>query len=465
MNKLTRQELDDRLLDYLYDELEPSERSAFERALPDHPEIFAEVEAHRATRKAYAVLPREVAPPGLLANVLLEAEAEAKRRQARSEHVPWWEKVRRVLFQPTFAMAAAVLLVAGISYVSVTKNRLPGMEPAHDSQHIPPVAMSAPSASTPAASPSAAEPRRAEREGGDAGGVALGEARAEEKPAAAPTPPPPEVAQAEFYFEAKADPVDRKPDAAKPELAKKEAPRAAIIAPEPTKSKDVSRPTVEPQPTAANELAARDEGGRQGTAGGDRAGLTDGEGDDDRDRRPSNTGNVAPRAPTEEWVAPTSPAPLPDTERKKSEAEDVTVFDKVVDSPKRDEPAKPVDSPAKAPATKEAAPSGPPPREAERKVADVLVTRDEAKRGDDQPKPATLTPPAPNAEALWATYRKQDTAGAYADALRSIEALAKLEGESTRVKEARAALKTKLATPKPATTDRVPPDPPVQAPK
>ena len=456
MNKLTRQELDDRLLDYLYDELEPSERSAFERALLEHPEIAAEVEAHRATRKAYAVLPREVAPPGLLANVLREAEVEAKRRAAGAEQVSWWEKVRRVLFQPTFAMAAAVLLVAGVSYVSITKNRLPGMEPAHDSQHIPPVAMTAPS-------PVVAEGQGEER----ARGAAIAEAPGQELPAALATAAAPEVAQPER--ESKTDPAALDKSAlGKGDLGK--APPRPAVAPEATKTKYVDAPA----PKVAAEVADN-KGARQGTIGGD-SGLADGDGaadtlggvEDDFSRRPSNTGNVAPRAPAEAWVAPTTPAP--DDARKKSDAaEEATTFEKVAESPKREPPAKPVDSPAKAPATKDAAPSGPPPVEAERDVVDVLVTRnsrdEEAKREETNTKPATLTPPAPNAETLWSTYRKQDSAGAYADALRSIEALAKLEGESTRVKEARAQLKSKLATPKPATTDKVPPDPPVQAPK
>jgi anti-sigma factor RsiW len=49
---MTRQELEERLLDYLYDEMEPSQRTAFERSLPAHPEVMREVEAQGATRRA-----------------------------------------------------------------------------------------------------------------------------------------------------------------------------------------------------------------------------------------------------------------------------------------------------------------------------------------------------------------------------------------------------------------------------
>ena len=122
---MTRQELEERLLDYLYDELDASERAAFEQALPRHPEVEREVVAHRATRRAYQALPREAAPAGLLDRVLAEADQEAARRAKPDEVVAvekaapagpgFWERLRRLVFQPAFAMATVVLVVAAPS--------------------------------------------------------------------------------------------------------------------------------------------------------------------------------------------------------------------------------------------------------------------------------------------------------------------------------------------------------------
>ncbi len=79
MRTLTEQELEERLLDYLYDELPADERVAFEASVVAYPALQAELEAHRRTRAAVSGLTPAPAPAGpgwdaTLAAILVEAE-------------------------------------------------------------------------------------------------------------------------------------------------------------------------------------------------------------------------------------------------------------------------------------------------------------------------------------------------------------------------------------------------------
>jgi hypothetical protein len=196
------QELEDRLLDYLYDELEADEKAAFEAALPAHPDLVAEVEAHRGTRVAMAALPHTLAAPALpdggLAALMAEAENHARnvaqpssaaevRPAAAATPVSLVQKqsepqsssgdslfarigkaLHAALMTPAFATAAVALLVTGVAVVMARRGDLPGADRSAEGQQISAVAPvevapSSPSTATIAATPApAAEPAAAE---------------------------------------------------------------------------------------------------------------------------------------------------------------------------------------------------------------------------------------------------------------------------------------------------------------
>lgn len=491
---MTRQELEDRLLDYLYDELEPSERSAFERALPAHPEVLREVAAHRATRKAYQALPRATMPAGLLDTVLAEADAEAARRSSQEapapapvlaptpaaapsvkrsdEPVSFWERVRRVLFQPTFAMAMVVLVVAGVSLVATRKGELPGMPAANDAQSLP----APPPVTVARSEPTAAKLEERDRAAALEAAGALAVADEKQAVVAAPALDPAPKPEAEPAARGGGAPAVReaKNDLAGQGAVTKNAPEAEEIGgADGTVAAGVRVNEPPPRPITGDSKVVLD-------------GLTFGErtnqpGDDRRDRnvpddavrRPAEAppGDLARESP----AGPTAPT-TPKTESAADEHEDFadkrpanekgkTGPAKVAEERGSDEPkpdaykdVKPTEpKPADAPA---------PSREVTRTDGGRVATIDDDATERKKAEPS-FTPPAPTPAAVWQTYQQQLAAGAYADAQRSIEQLAKLEGETPRVREARAELSRRRAqtpTPPPA-ANRVPPDPPVQPPK
>lgn len=481
---MTRQELEERLLDYLYDELDERERAAFERALPQHPEVEREVAAHRTTRRAYAALPREAAPAGLLDGVLAEAEREAARRteaaaparageRGASGAPSFWERVRRVLFQPAFAMAMVVLVVAGVSLVATRKGELPGMGPASEAQHLPPVAVHE-------EPPHAAEPRVA--------ATPTATPEVAEQPASAVSIADRTRAGAKDDSE---DESGREP--ANELAADRPAKKLDAPASEPaTFALRTGNGATGPSPVAGAN-ADRGSGGKaKGTADAAPKDLLakvgDMEGDLDRPSEDEAPAGASP-APTREDAAggegkPAEAPPAPGVPATNDGLRDTAV---VTDSgstdkrtgEKRVAPAS--KTPAPEPTTPSEAeerqvPAAAPKREAER-VATTEVARSPAPTPDidddgkrEPQKAPALTPPSSPEQAsrLWTTYQQQVAAGAWADAQRSIDALARLEGESARVKQARADLKKRMAETGGKASpgaDKIPPDPPVQPPK
>ena len=142
--KLTRPELDDLLVDYLYDELEPARRAAFEEGLAEHPELAAEVAAHRRTRVAAAELPQLALPAGLLDGVLAEAGrvAAAQTAAAAAKRPGFFERLSRLLLQPAFASAALAVLVVGVGLLYVAQPNSGPNDP--DRQRLGPVIASHP---------------------------------------------------------------------------------------------------------------------------------------------------------------------------------------------------------------------------------------------------------------------------------------------------------------------------------
>ncbi|MBD90056.1 MAG: hypothetical protein CL940_06950 [Deltaproteobacteria bacterium] len=117
--KMTPQELEDALVEYLYDELDQAERARFEAALPDAPEIAREVDAHRRTLEAMEGLEDVPVPAGLLDGVLVEAE---RRADARVESAPsFLEQLIAGLLQPAALTLGLFFVVAITGYFVVER--------------------------------------------------------------------------------------------------------------------------------------------------------------------------------------------------------------------------------------------------------------------------------------------------------------------------------------------------------
>jgi hypothetical protein len=108
---MTHQELEAKLVDYLYEELATDERAAFEEGLKEHPTLAEEVHAHTQTRSSMAVLRQAEPPQRVLDSIMRQARAEVPKPETRS----WLERTFNFLLQPAVATAMIFLLVASAS--------------------------------------------------------------------------------------------------------------------------------------------------------------------------------------------------------------------------------------------------------------------------------------------------------------------------------------------------------------
>lgn len=114
---MTPQELEDSLVEYLYDELSPSERERFEAGLPDCPEIAEEVAAHQRTLEVMEGLEDVPVPEGLLDSIMEEAE---RRAEARVDSAPsFLEQLLAGLLQPATMTLGLFFIVATTGYFMV----------------------------------------------------------------------------------------------------------------------------------------------------------------------------------------------------------------------------------------------------------------------------------------------------------------------------------------------------------
>jgi anti-sigma factor RsiW len=118
---MTRQELDQRLVEYLFDELSDEEATHFEESVTDYPELEAEVAAHRMINAAAAELPEMTMSPSVMDAVMAAATAAVAPVQPQQS---WLESLLTSLMQP--AMVTAMLFVAvGATSVFVVSQEAP----------------------------------------------------------------------------------------------------------------------------------------------------------------------------------------------------------------------------------------------------------------------------------------------------------------------------------------------------
>ncbi len=120
-------EPDIEVVDYLYGEMTPERRAAFERRLQDEPELRAEVARFQALKTRLDGLPEMEPPPELVDRVIAQAH-EACRRREQAE--PGWldrlaESVRWLL-RPQAGIALAAMLVVAVGIYMAREAKQPG---------------------------------------------------------------------------------------------------------------------------------------------------------------------------------------------------------------------------------------------------------------------------------------------------------------------------------------------------
>ncbi|MFO1462369.1 MAG: tetratricopeptide repeat protein [bacterium] len=107
---MDRQEFDENVVDFLYDELDPSERAAFHSQVQSDPEFASEAhEFQRVSQLFRSQLPDLSVPPALTRRVLDQVQAPKRR-------VSWFRIEWGTFWRPALTGAFALALTLGILY-------------------------------------------------------------------------------------------------------------------------------------------------------------------------------------------------------------------------------------------------------------------------------------------------------------------------------------------------------------
>jgi hypothetical protein len=130
-------DLPDLVVDYLYDELDPEQRTAFEAALPDAPDVRAEVEAFQRTRETFADLDELDVPSPISDKLMAEAARVAPAPQRRS----LLERIRAglslLVLHPAISAAVVMVAVLGVSLYVYRHGAPPSRVPKADTPAMP----------------------------------------------------------------------------------------------------------------------------------------------------------------------------------------------------------------------------------------------------------------------------------------------------------------------------------------
>lgn len=205
---LNRQDIEDRLMDYLYEELTDEESAAFEEELRHHPDLQAEVSAHRRTRSAFARLPEVEVPHLVQANILREArKAAAAVDEAQRRPKGLLARIAELLMQPAAATAMVAVLVAAIGLYVADRRMLAGDADRDAREDLYGPERPTISAAEPAARDQAAAARE-QAEGAAAGGPVGGAETEEEAEVAVAPVPTPAATEEKPDLPGGADPAD-----------------------------------------------------------------------------------------------------------------------------------------------------------------------------------------------------------------------------------------------------------------
>ena len=122
---MSRNATDSQMMSYLYDELSPTERTAFEQRMVSDAALRSEVDALQATRGLVQQAYEPVEPPvPLMYDLLREARAAVSVPEKQS----WFERVAGYLMQPAVATALLVCVVLGTSVVVFQRDQHASMD-------------------------------------------------------------------------------------------------------------------------------------------------------------------------------------------------------------------------------------------------------------------------------------------------------------------------------------------------
>jgi hypothetical protein len=119
-------EPDIEVVDYLYGEMTPERRAAFERRLQEEPALRAEVARFQALKTRLDGLPGIEPPPELVERVIAEAHAACRKRE--QAEVGWLERLAesfRWLLKPQAGVALAAMLVVAVGIYMAREAKQP----------------------------------------------------------------------------------------------------------------------------------------------------------------------------------------------------------------------------------------------------------------------------------------------------------------------------------------------------
>lgn len=106
---MDRQDFEDKLIDYLYDEMEPAERGAFQSQLHSDPTLQADTQSYQRIARLYrSNLPLVEAPPALSRKILAKVKRPKRVRWTFLEFGAFWRPVLTGVF--------AIALTLGLVY-------------------------------------------------------------------------------------------------------------------------------------------------------------------------------------------------------------------------------------------------------------------------------------------------------------------------------------------------------------
>jgi hypothetical protein len=113
---MTREQIEDRMMDYLYEELSEQERSAFEAAVSAYPDLQEAISEFRNTRSSFESLPQIEVPNLVKANILREARLAVAEAEST-----WFARLTAILTRPAMGTAFAAVLVASVGLLVIER--------------------------------------------------------------------------------------------------------------------------------------------------------------------------------------------------------------------------------------------------------------------------------------------------------------------------------------------------------
>lgn len=150
--------LQDLLVDYLYEELPPEQRAEYEAALQESPDLQVEIEALQRTREAFAALDELEVPSAISDRLLAEAARAVPQQPSFLQRLR--SALQLLVLHPAMSAAVVMVAVLGVSFYVYRHGAPPTALPEADPLRPLPAAPAAPAPVV-----AQAEPTRADKTG------------------------------------------------------------------------------------------------------------------------------------------------------------------------------------------------------------------------------------------------------------------------------------------------------------